>query len=68
MRDVLFNLVASDPRVAANPLAKHAVEVIQRGTDQQKQQRLQHMCNTLGMSQEDLAQEAGSFIKGRMVL
>lgn len=66
MRNVLFHLVQSNPQVAQNPLAKQAVNVIQNGSEEQKRQMIENMCQTFGMDQSALAQSAGSFLRGNM--
>lgn len=68
MRNILFQLVQSNPQVAQNPLAQQAVNVIQNGTEKQKQQMIENMCQTFGMDQGALAQSAGNFLKGSMGL
>lgn len=66
MRDLLFRLAQSNPQVSQNPLAQQAINIIQNGTEEQKQQMLSNMCETFGMNQSALAQSAGAFLKDRM--
>jgi hypothetical protein len=61
MRDMALNLLAQNPNIVNNPNAQEFIQVIQNGDSVKGAQIAQNLCDSYGMSKEDVLRNAKSF-------
>lgn len=61
IRDMALNLLYQNPNVVNNPNAQEFIKVIQNGDSVRGEQIAQNLCNSYGMSKEDVLRNAKSF-------
>lgn len=61
--NMLVSMAERDPRVAGNPVAQNSLNVLKNGTMEQKRQLFDNICRTYGMTEQEAAQDAASFMR-----
>lgn len=61
MRDMALNLLAQNPNIVNNPNAQEFIQVIRNGDSVKGAQIAQNLCDSYGMSKEDVLRNAKSF-------
>lgn len=52
-----------NPNIANNPNAQHMIQVLQNGTDQEREELAKNLCQSYGVTPEQAIQQAKSFFK-----
>lgn len=59
--DFLMGMIKQNPNIANNPNAQSMLDVIQRNDAEKGRQIAQNLCNTYGVSEEEMLKRAKQF-------
>lgn len=60
-RQMAMNLISQNPNIANNPNAQEFIKVIQNGDSERGQQIADNLCQSYGMTRDEVLKNAKSF-------
>lgn len=58
-----MQMLQQNPNIANNPNAQHMIQVLQNGTDQEREELARNLCQSHEMTPEQALQQAKSFFR-----
>lgn len=61
--DIAMQMIRNNPNIANNPNAQSMLNVLQNGSNEEREQLANNLCQSYGVTPEQAVQQAKSFFK-----